>query len=419
MIALGLAVALAGCGRTDSGDQVAVGPADALTFVAGSGSKVAQAPSFRFAFENLDANEYNAACGVTLKWDAAMDTGRRLLFLAIRSSGEPTVILSSDTLYVKASVLPGWRIAKPWLSVPLSDAQSFHDVTTALGVSLSATFWDAQDRSNPTTALAAMKDSVKQVQPRGDEPVRGAATTHYDLEIDPARAGLWTGGTTTSTAPTASAPPSPADAARARRRWMVDQLTQDQAKKGRPPVPPDVAESFLNGDPRPLLTFEEHTSGTTVPSKDRLEIEALAADDPRTVTTDPEVEALIRALDAMAAGATGAAAFGSLMESFTSVSASVWVDRDGVLRRLEERVEVGAPGGSPPGTSAPGHPLLAVRLEFWAIGDAISESTPAPADVSAASTLSRATDIPERLSPCYWRIPDPGRGGSGAATTRR
>jgi hypothetical protein len=373
----GGALALAGCvlvrgGPADTGDPGRpAAPADARRVVADSGERVSRAASFRYALDDLSVSEYSRWCESTMHVDGAIDTERRLAFLGVRSNDGPTVVLAPDTLYVKASVLPRWRIPTPWLSVAATDAENVYDVSATLGLSLNPRVWSQPDRSDPTTGLAAMKDSVTAVQERGHESVRAVDTTRYDLTIDPAKSGLWTGGTT-STRPG----PAAADKVRDARRTFIEGYQHREG--GSPPaIPPDVVEAFVNGDNEAFLRFADQAPGTTMPPDSRAFLERL--------------------LEGLGTDNPLAAAFAP------PITATAWVDGSGVLRRLEQQLATKSSSGSPPGTAPDDPPRSHVRLEYWAVGEPVADVLPAPADVTPVSALSRTDDVPEQLSPCAWR----------------
>jgi hypothetical protein len=175
-------------------------------------------------------------------------------------------------------------------------------------------------------------------------------------------------------------------------------------------VPDDVKAAFMAGDVEPFLRLQERTTGTTMKPNDRVMFELLVAGD---------VEAGVRAAEA-ATGTTidrnelkiaqaaidpGAGGIGSIFGMVTTVKATVWVDGEGVLRRIDERVDNG--GMEVAGTTTPSKmpPIADLRLEFAEISTPITETVPAAADVRIAADLPRS-HIPTRLSLCNWRIPN-------------
>jgi hypothetical protein len=409
VVSMAMVTAVNACGPGGSGEDVSSGtPADVLAFASASGDKVLAAKTFRGTFENRDANEYNTACQMRMKVGAAVDLDRKLAFIELEPGQGTGIVMSPDTLYVRASALPGWTVDRPWLAVQFTDRENLANVVPALRLAftLSPKTLNTTDASSPLTGLRAIRDTVTQVDDRGHESVGGIDTTRYDLTIDPAKAGIWTGGTTTTTSPTTV---PAADAARARRQRLFDLMTTDREGKAKP-VPDDVKAAFMAGDVEPLLRLEEGTTGTTMKPNDLVLFRVMAAGD---------VEAGVRAAEA-ATGTTidrgglkimqaaidpAAGGIGSIFQMFTTVKATVWVDGEGVLRRIDERVEYG--GMETTGTTSPSKmpPLADLRLELSEISTPITETLPAATDVRNAADLPRS-HIPTQLSRCDWRIPD-------------
>lgn len=401
------AVALVGCGRSTSPDAGASnGSGESVALVTGSGEKVLGAKTFTVSFEDRDASKraFRERCGEKLTWAAVMDPEHRLAFIRLGDSQQTDVILSADTMFVRSSALHGWTIDRPWLSVPLDDPTNLADVDPSLGVSFGPTFWSSGDKSNPSTAIAAMRDSIAGVRDEGHEPVGGVDTTKLVLDIDPSRSGLWTGGTTSTTA---AGSRSGADEERARRERLLPMVESRSGLEGKP-LPDDVKGAFIAGDVEPLIALAERTTGTTLKPADRQLVAALASGDIDAIlrtaeastgtTIDPVGR---RMLEALTSGPTSGAGVGNLFNAFTEVRATAWVDAAGRLRRLDERVGFSATGSAGSSNSPA---LLDVRLEFSEFGAPITESVPDEAAVRRVADLSR-DDIPLQLSPCNWRIP--------------
>lgn len=82
--------------------------------------------------------------------------------------------------------------------------------------------------------------------------------------------------------------------------------------------------------------------------------------------------------------------------------ATALVGADGVLRRLDVRVDVGTP--FEPGTTTDDEQaFLDLTTESWDIGEPVTDGVPSPDDVTAVRDLAPEA-IPAQLSPCYLRL---------------
>jgi len=135
---------------------------------------------------------------------------------------------------------------------------------------------------------------------------------------------------------------------------------------------------------------------------------------PSTGTTmDPMSKRLLEAMGGLNS-ADPRGSLDSLFSALTTIDASVWVDRDGVLRRLDERItmgsttQAGANDTSPRTTATKGGDtipaLLDARLEFWDLALPLTDAVPAGTDVIDVTAIPRSA-IPTTLSPCNTRIP--------------
>ena len=397
-----LAAAMVGCRRDDGGEVATDSPAEVLAFAASSGEKVMAGRTFRAAIDSkgTPSPELTRMCGLRTTAEIGIDLDRKLAFYELEPGRGTDVVLTPDRLYVRSSALPGWRIDRGWLAVALDDRQNLASVLPALrtSFSFSANAFESSDTSSPLTALGAIKDTASEVVERGHEAVRGADTTHFDLTIDPAKAGIWTGGTTT----TSPAGPPAADDLRTRRQRVLDLLTS-QRTRGAAPVPDEVRAAFINGDPQPLIDFLQRSTGTTGKQDEHWWYDYLLAEDPDAVlrkaeaATGTTVAPLLRkTMDQLLDGS--GLDVGTLFQNMTSVKASLWVDGDGYLRRLDERIDMGGED------AAQARPMLDVRIEFFDIGKPVDEGVPPDSDVRAAADLAPG-NVPTQLSPCNWRLP--------------
>jgi hypothetical protein len=219
-------------------------------------------------------------------------------------------VVTADSVYVRSVVLDGWDVAAPWLSVGINDLENLNWVAIATGVGLDPDFWEGAGSFSPAMGIDVMADTVTSVTEEGLEDVRGVETPRFELSIDPASAGLWTGGTTSTT---------------------------------------------------------------------------VAGDD-----------------DPMSASDGLSERIGDLFNALTQMRATAFVGADGVLRRLDVRVDVGTPPEA--GTTTDDQQaFLDLKTEFWDIGEPVTDGVPSPDDVTAVRDLEPEA-IPAQLSPCYLRL---------------
>ena len=274
---LGL-VALA-CGGVERNEQVKTGEvADVLGFAAGSGDKVLHARTFRYSVTDrrMENQEYATFCRIKTTVEGAADTGRRRRFLDLTPEAGAEVVVSEDTMWAKASALPTWRLPRPWLAVDLESGHGYTEAMATLGLQDLPRVREGDD-ADPVTGLASLRAMVTDVSERGHEEVRGVDTTRFDMTIDPEKAGLWTGGTTTTTVPDSR--PS-AEAVRRRRQYLLDTFfAQALAKQGQT-IPDEASQAFLNGDAGPLVRFAQQHMPSSAKPEDATLWEIVVADDP-------------------------------------------------------------------------------------------------------------------------------------------
>ncbi len=285
---------------------------DALAFAAGSGERLTESGTFRFEIRDQSSSgEYAEMCtrvGDTI--EGAVDLDAQRAFFEVDPGGEPDLVVTADSLYVRSAVLDGWDVSAPWLSVGINDLENLNWVVIATGVGVDPDFWERAGSFSPAMGLDVMADTVTSVTEEGLEDVRGVETTRFELSIDPASAGLWTGGTTSTT---------------------------------------------VAGD-----------------------------DDPMSASDDPSER------------------IGDLFNALTQMRATAFVGADGVLRRLDVRVDVGTPPEA--GTTTDDQQaFVELRTEFWGIGEPVTDGVPSPDDVTAVRDLAPEA-IPAQLSPCYLRL---------------
>jgi hypothetical protein len=397
VVLAGMAVACGQDGQDgqDGGDATPGTTSDVHALVAASGGKVLAARTFRATVENRGLHPALSKCGRTTTVDVAIDLDRKLAFYELEPGRGTELILTPETLYVRSSALAGSTVDRPWLSVPFGDAANLGSVRLALrtGLMFSAKSWNlSSDGSSPLSALAAMKEAATKVDGRGPEVVRGVDTTRFDLTIDPSRAGAWVGRTTTSagTPPTTLSP----DAVRAARERLIGRFGES--------LPDEVRAAFLDGDVQPMIEHFERTEGMAMSEAQRAVLHAMVSGDG---------DAYLRATEALSGtsmppnqrslmhaqltGSSDLESVGGQSNAFTAVRATVWVDEDGTLRRIDQRVEVDRNGAVP----AIVEPDLDARLEISDLGAPITETLPADAEVRRSADL-RSGDLPARVPPC-------------------